>query len=200
MKIETVKISELKSDPNNARVHNNANLEAIAGSLTQFGQRKPIVVSSNNVVIAGNGTLSAAQSLGWTEIELVRIPNDWDSDRIKAFALADNRTAELAQWDHELLASQILELQEIEFDLESVGFDLPDAPTEDDWQLAFDATAGEKKEIQQISFTLHNDQAETIKRALELSKNMGDFGDTGNANANGNALTRICELWIGQNE
>lgn len=128
MKIERLSIEQLKLDSNNARKHDNANLEAIAGSLTQFGQRKPIVISQDNTVVAGNGTLTAAKSLGWTEIDAVRVPADWDADRIKAFALADNRTAELAAWDEQVMASQLLELQEAGFDIEEFGFELQEPP------------------------------------------------------------------------
>jgi ParB family transcriptional regulator, chromosome partitioning protein len=200
MQIEKVAVSALKADPNNARKHDNANLEAIAGSLEQFGQRKPIVVTKDNVVVAGNGTLAAAISIGWKEIELVRIPSDWTSNQIKAFALADNRTAELAEWDHETLGSQLLELKESDFSISSFGFDDVAIPTEDEWESAFDSTAADKKDVQQITFTLHKDQADTINHALDVSKSFGEFGHTGNQNANGNALARICELWLGDNQ
>jgi len=200
MQIEQVKISELKPDPNNARTHDNKNLEAIAGSLTQFGQRKPIVIDQKNIIVAGNGTFMAAKSLGWEEMQAVRVPSDWDKDKIKAFALADNRTAELADWNHDVLATTILELIEMNFDIEAIGFETSELPKDDEWADAFDATASEKKEIQQITFSLHNDQAATIKNALELSKSMGEFGDTGNTNTNGNAIARICELWLGDNQ
>jgi DNA modification methylase len=99
-------------------------LKAIADSLEQFGQRKPIVVWGKTVV-AGNGTLAAARSLGWTDISVVYVPSDWSSDQVKAYALADNRSAELAAWDEQVLASQLLELQEAEFDIELLGFELP---------------------------------------------------------------------------
>lgn len=122
MKVERLEISQLKLDPNNARTHDKANLHAIAGSLTQFGQRKPIVISQDNTVVAGNGTLTAAQTLGWTDIEAVRVPADWNSDRIKAFALADNRTAELADWDSIRLADQLIYLEIAEFDVSTMGF------------------------------------------------------------------------------
>lgn len=128
MNIERLAIGKLHLDQNNARRHDNSNLEAIAGSLTQFGQRKPIVISKDNTVIAGNGTLTAAKSLGWTEIDVVRVPADWDANQIKAFALADNRTAELAAWDEQVMASQLLELQEAGFDIEEFGFTLQAEP------------------------------------------------------------------------
>lgn len=200
MKIEQVAVSLLKADPQNARKHDSANLAAIAGSLEQFGQRKPIVISEDNVVVAGNGTLAAAISIGWKEIEVVRIPKDWTSNQIKAFALADNRTAELAEWDHETLGSQLLELKESDFLISSFGFDDVAIPTEDEWESAFDSTSADKKDVQQITFTLHRDQAQTINHALDVARSFGEFGDTGNQNTNGNALARICELWLGNNQ
>jgi len=130
MKIERIAISKLTPDPNNARTHNQRNLDAIAGSLSEFGQRKPIVITQHNIIAAGNGTVEAAKSLGWTDIEVVRVPADWDADRIKAFALADNRSAELAQWDEQVMASQLLELQQVGFDIEAIGFELTEPPVD----------------------------------------------------------------------
>jgi site-specific DNA-methyltransferase (adenine-specific) len=124
VKVELVKIDALDLDPRNARKHDAKNLKAIADSLEQFGQRKPIVVWGKTVV-AGNGTMAAARTLGWTEIQIVRVPDDWSADQVKAYALADNRSAELAVWDEQVLASQLLELQEAEFDIELLGFELP---------------------------------------------------------------------------
>lgn len=128
MKLETLRLTDLVSDPNNARKHDEKNLEAIKGSLTQFGQRKPIVIGSGNVVIAGNGTLAAAKSLGWDEIDVVRVPDDWSADQAKAFALADNRTAELATWDEQILAAQVLELAEAGFEVAEFGFEAIEPP------------------------------------------------------------------------
>jgi hypothetical protein len=199
MKLETLRIDDLVTDPNNARTHDDKNLDAIKGSLSQFGQRKPIVIQ-DNVVIAGNGTLEAARQLGWKEIEVVRVPDEWTPDQAKAFALADNRTAELAQWNHDVLSSQILELQDVAFPIQELGFEIPELPTDAAWTDVFDATAGDRKEVQQITFTLHTDQAETVKAAIAESKAMGEFGDTGNSNDNGNALARIVEMWMGNNE
>ena len=138
MKIERLALAKLRHDDQNARTHDQANLKAIAGSLEQFGQRKPIVITQDNKVVAGNGTLTAAKLIGWTEIDCVRVPADWSADQIKAYALADNRTAELAQWDEQVMAAQLLDLQEAGFDIEAIGFELiepeqePDSESEDD--------------------------------------------------------------------
>jgi 16S rRNA G966 N2-methylase RsmD len=123
LRIETVEIASLTFDPSNARKHDGKNLEAIAGSLKLFGQRKPIVVTPDNIVVAGNGTLEAAKTLGWSEIVIARTPIGWTWDQIKAFALADNRTAELAEWDDKILADQLLELDANGWALEEFGFE-----------------------------------------------------------------------------
>jgi DNA modification methylase len=138
MKLETRKIADLVQDPNNARMHDKKNLSAIAGSLEMFGQRKPIVVTDAGLVVAGNGTVQAAKSLGWSEIDVVRVPSDWSADQVKAFALADNRTAELAVWDEQVMASQLFELTAADWDVVALGFDVPDPETpelEDDGLL-----------------------------------------------------------------
>ena len=122
MKIETLQIKDLTPDPQNARQHDDKNLKAIQGSLKQFGQRKPIVLTEDGVIVAGNGTVEAAKRLGWLEIQAVRVPGDWTADQVKAFALADNRTAELATWNTEVLSSQLLELEEANFLIEDFGF------------------------------------------------------------------------------
>ena len=102
MNTETVKIKELANDPANVRQHDERNLDAIKASLQRFGQQKPIVVDGKGIVVAGNGTLLAAKSLGWKDIEIVRTELE-GADAI-AYAVADNRTAELAVWDDDALA------------------------------------------------------------------------------------------------
>lgn len=124
LKIEQVPVEKLTFDPSNARKHSDANLAAIAESLKQFGQRKPIVVNAENVIVAGNGTVEAARLLGLTDVDVVRVPKDWSADQVKAFALADNRSAELAEWNLEVLSAQLLELDEAGFDIEALGFEL----------------------------------------------------------------------------
>ncbi len=129
LRVEVVPISALTPDPTNARKHSQKNLDAIAGSLRQFGQRRPLVVYGD-VVIAGNGTMEAAKSLGWTEIAVTRVPRDWSPDQARAYALADNRTAELAEWDSAVLADQLIELDAVGFDLAEFGFAPMEPPTD----------------------------------------------------------------------
>lgn len=198
MQIENLRIADLTPDPENARQHDAKNLKAIQGSLTQFGQRKPIVITEAGVIVAGNGTVEAAKLLGWETIQAVKVPEDWTAAQIKAFAIADNRTAELATWRTEVLSAQLVELQNLDVEIEAFGFE-QEQSSMDDFAEALDGLLKPKGDIEQITFTLHTDQAQLIKEALAVSKGMGDFGDTGNTNANGNAITRIVELWMGSN-
>jgi ParB family chromosome partitioning protein len=105
MQIIKKSIAELSNDPANARKHDDRNIESIVASLRRFGQQKPIVIDMNNIVRAGNGTLEAAKRLGWDSIECVKTSLK-GSDAI-AYAIADNRTAELAEWDPDILAAQL---------------------------------------------------------------------------------------------
>jgi site-specific DNA-methyltransferase (adenine-specific) len=140
LRVESVLISSLSLDPTNARRHDAKNLASIEGSLRLFGQRKPIVVTGSNVVVAGNGTLEAAKALGWSNIDVVRIPVDWSPEQVKAYALADNRTAELAEWDAKVLAEQLVELDAVGWDVAEFGFEPinPIVDLEDDEPLSFD--------------------------------------------------------------
>ena len=122
LKTEVVPIDDLVPDENNARLHSKKNIDAIAKSLQTFGQRKPVVITQENVVVAGNGTLEAARQIGWKGLSVVRVPDDWDNDTIKAYALADNRTAELASWDSEVLLSQLRDLKLEEWNVAELGF------------------------------------------------------------------------------
>ena len=120
MKITKRKVAELLEDENNARSHGTRNLQAIEKSLKEFGQQKPIVITKDNRVIAGNGTLLAATSLGWDEIDVV--VTTLDEVKQSGFAIADNRTAELAAWDDDALAKTLLDLTAKGFDMDSIGF------------------------------------------------------------------------------
>jgi DNA modification methylase len=121
MKLETVGIETLSPDPANVRKHGQRNMDAIKASLRRFGQQKPIVVDAKGIVLAGNGTLAAARELGWREIQIVR--TELTGSQATAFGIADNRSAELAEWD-EKLGDVLASLKAEDFPLEEIGFDL----------------------------------------------------------------------------
>ena len=199
LKIEAVPSKDLLLDPRNARKHSAENLAAISESLKAFGQRKPIVVTSENVVVAGNGTLEAARSLGIEKVDVVRVPNDWSDDQVKAFALADNRTAELAEWNHVELSKQLSDLQVADWAVETLGFEgyevlnvRPDE-VEDPFAMLSDEP---RKDATQMTFTVSLEQAEIIKSVMGQAKHSGRMPDDGeNSNSNGNALYLVMSEW-----
>lgn len=121
MQIETLPIASLHADPANVRKHPDRNRETVKASLARFGQQRPILIDSRNIVRAGNATLAAAAELGWTEIQCVR--TELPSVDATAYAIADNRSAELAIWDTAGLAKQLQSLADEDFDMMAIGFD-----------------------------------------------------------------------------
>jgi ParB-like chromosome segregation protein Spo0J len=120
VKIETVPIDAIHPDPANVRRHPDRNLDAIKASLARFGQQRPIVVDAKGIVRAGNGTLAAAKVLGWDTVQIVR--TGLQGSEATAYAIADNRSAELAEWDDTALAETLRSLQSEDFDLTAAGF------------------------------------------------------------------------------
>lgn len=115
-------MSKLRPDPKNARLHGEVNLAAVKRSLVRFKQRKPVIVRRSTCTItAGNATFTAALELGWKHIAAVWV--DDDDASATGYAIADNRTAELAEWDAATLARLTAELRESEAELlADIGF------------------------------------------------------------------------------
>lgn len=111
-----VPMADIIVDPRNARGHDERNIKSIQGSLRRFGQVQPLVVNrTTRVIAAGNGRYVAAQRLGWTHIAVVYV--DQDAQSHAGYALADNRTAELAEWIETLVLEEIAAIQTHERDL-----------------------------------------------------------------------------------
>ena len=120
MKIKTVPVNSISQDPANLRKHGERNIDAIVASLRKFGQQHPIVIDSKGIILSGNGRYMAAVKLGWHEIEAVE--SDLTGSSATAYAIADNRTAELAEWDTTALAETLRALQSEEFDTDAAGY------------------------------------------------------------------------------
>lgn len=127
-----VDVGELIEDPKNARKHSKRNLGAITASLQQFGAARSIVVDKSGVVRAGNGTLAAAKKAGIKKVRVIQSEGDelvavmradLSDAQAAAYALADNRTSDLSDWNNELLLDSLQELKEVDFNVEEFGFD-----------------------------------------------------------------------------
>jgi len=148
--IESIEVEKLVLDPSNVRKHDQKNLEAIKGSLLKYGQQKPIVVDKKNIVLAGNGTLEAARSLGWKSINIIR--SELVGNDATGYSLADNRTTDLSVWDHEALGKTLQALYEDDYAITDIGFDICDFLLADESLDEKDSKEKEKKYILEIEF------------------------------------------------
>ena len=121
MKIELKPVTSIKPYPNNPRINNDA-VESVAASIREFGFRQPIVVDTDGVIICGHTRYKAALQLGLEKVP-VHVAKDLTPEQIKAYRIADNKTAELAEWNFDLLPIEIGELQACNYDLGLLGFD-----------------------------------------------------------------------------
>ncbi len=121
MKVELIDIGRVIPYARNPRRNEQA-IAKVAASIKEYGFRQPIVVDEEMVIIAGHTRLQAAQQLGLSKVP-VHIATGLTNTQIKAYRLADNRTAQEAEWDEELLGLELGELAEQGFDLDLTGFD-----------------------------------------------------------------------------
>ena len=122
-KYENVKIDKLKPYENNARTHNEKQIEKIAKSIKEFGFINPVIVDKDYGIIAGHGRVLGALELGMTEVPCIFV-EDLTEEQKRAYIIADNKLALDAGWDYDLLKIEIEELNDLDFDVSLTGFDL----------------------------------------------------------------------------
>lgn len=119
--IEMRPLTGLRPSPGNARTHSQRQVEQLAESIRQFGFTNPILLDDDDTIVAGHGRAQAAQSLGIGIVPTIRLSHLTPVQR-RAYALADNKLALNAGWDADLLATELAELGELDFDLPTLGF------------------------------------------------------------------------------
>lgn len=122
--VETTQISTLQPYANNPRTHTKKQIKQIAQSIETFGWTNPVLVDGEGGVIAGHGRLAAAKLLGLEAVPTIRLADMTEAQK-RAYVIADNRLAELAGWDDEILALELKSLSEIDldFEIERIGFE-----------------------------------------------------------------------------
>jgi ParB-like chromosome segregation protein Spo0J len=115
----------LITDKHNARTHSKRQIDQIARSIKRFGFVGAVLIDNANQIIAGHGRVQAAKQLGLDRVPVLRVTHLSAAER-KAYAIADNRLAKLAGWDGEILAIELQELREVDFDIGAIGFELDD--------------------------------------------------------------------------
>jgi DNA modification methylase len=122
MKIEIVNIESIQPYINNPRKLKDSAIDKVAKSIKEFGFRQPIVVDANRIIVVGHTRYRASKKLGLKEVPIT-VADNLTQEQINAYRIADNRTNEEAEWDIDLLKTEIKELELADFNLDLTGFD-----------------------------------------------------------------------------
>lgn len=143
MQIEKVDIDKLRPFEGNPKRHPKEQLDKIVRSFSEFGWTNPFLVTRDNMIIAGHARVEAARKAGIKQVPVIYLP--FDGKKAMAYAVADNKLAELAEWDFTKMADLMTELDDGDFDLELTGFDMSEIEEIMNWtpkeEEPFDAAA-----------------------------------------------------------
>lgn len=197
LNVEQRTVADLIPYAANSRTHSDAQVAQIAASIREFGWTNPILIDGDNTIIAGHGRLLAARKLGMAAVPVI-VLDHLSKAQQRALVIADNQLALNAGWDMEMLENEVRALDDEGYDLAILGLaddDLSRMLAEvGEVELPMLAD-GDREPFQQMTFTLHDEQVEQVKAAMEAAKAMGPF-DSPNENSNGNAIARICETFL----
>lgn len=189
LKIVYKKVDELIPYENNPR-NNDGAVEAVAKSIEEFGFKVPLVIDKDGEIAAGHTRLKAAKELGLEEVPCI-IADDLTPEQVKAFRLADNKVAEFADWDFNLLGLELGEIENIS--MEDFGFD--ELISGDDFGSDFSLPNNDEPMTKIITFTFSSAQYDTVIDALdEVEIYEEDCID--NNNKNGNKLYKLVSQWL----
>ena len=164
MQVVEKKIGEIKPYEKNPRKNDNA-VGAVASSISQFGFKNPIVIDGNNVIICGHTRYKAAQKLGLDVVPCV-VADDLTEEQIKAYRLADNKVAELAEWDIDLLGEELDEIFDI--DMSDFGFVIEEEEPINDENL---------DELQRFEYTLKFGKTTVIMTEEEYNQLLDRYNE-----------------------
>ena len=195
MKVANRNLAELTPYAKNAKKHDSTQIANVAESIKQFGFVQPIVIDRNGVIVIGHCRALAAEKLGMKEVPCVCV-DDLMPEQVNALRIVDNKSNE-SPWDFDILPDELAELDfdgfDFDFGLVTDGEDYSPDEFGDDFALP----DGDKPEICQMTFTLHQRQKELIEYAISIVKD--NVTETfGNTNGNGNALYEVVKQWAEQ--
>lgn len=163
LKIEYLKVKDLKPYEKNTRKHKDLDIDNIAKSIDKYGFNDPIGIWKENIIIEGHGRLEAAKKLGFNKVPCIRLDHLTDEER-REYAIAHNATAELSEWDTDFLAEELAEI-----DLSGFDFD-----------FGIDADAEEETEIvEDESISTEEDEIPEVEEDVEPTTKMGDVWQLG---------------------
>ena len=192
MEITNKRIADIIPYAANAKKHDKRQINNVAESIKQFGFVQPIVIDRDGVIVIGHCRALAAEKLGMKEVPCVCV-DDLTPEQVNALRIVDNKSNE-SPWDFDILPDELAELDfdgfDFDFGLETDGEDY----SPDEFGDEFSLPDGDKPEICQMTFTLHQRQKELIEYAISSVKD--NVTETfGNTNGNGNALYEVVKQW-----
>lgn len=191
LQIENVALSEIKPYEHNAKKHDEKQIGNVAESIYQFGWQQPLVLDKDKVIIIGHCRYLAAKKLKLKTVPC-KIAADLTADEVKKLRALDNKLNE-SEWDLDMLSLDIGGLDFKGFDVDW-GIIKPD-----DFGTEFAIASGDKSVMETMTFTLHHEQAELIRSAMEsVLKNEEAQEAFGNTNRNGNAIYEVVRQWAEQ--
>ena len=197
MDVKNISVKDLIPYEKNTKKHDDVQINNVAESIKQYGFVQPIVIDKNNVVVIGHCRLLAAKKLKMADVPCVCV-EDLTEEQVKALRIVDNKSNE-SDWDFDFLADELADLDLSDFDFD-FGIDTGAEESNyspDEFGEDFTLAEGDRAPIQQMTFTLHDEQAELIKYAMDCVKD--DVQETfGNTNKNGNALYEVVRQWAEQ--
>ena len=190
MDVKLFRLDELKPYENNPRRNDRA-VEAVAKSIEQFGFKVPIVIDADKVIVAGHTRYKAAQKLHLESVPCI-VADDLTPAQIKAFRLADNKTAELATWDFEKLTTELNSLTSELAD--EFSFDLPTQDEAISPVTELSPSTNQKPDYETIKFVFAREHKKIVDEALKAVDD--HIQETfGNPNKTGNALYEVVRQW-----
>lgn len=193
MKIERMKLSDIKPYEHNAKRHPQSQVDQIAASIQEFGNNDPIAVDENGVIIEGHGRYLALQQLGYLEAEVIRLEG-LSEDQKRAYILVHNQLTMNTGFDPEILRREIESIQSIDlatFDLEIPAELTPEPEPEE--------TPSAGPELLSFVLTLSEEQYEDLMQAVEFAKIISPQPHSfGNPNKRNNGIFEVIYQWAEQ--
>jgi hypothetical protein len=171
----------------NSKIHDETNVNLIAGSIKSFGFNNPVLLDGENGIIAGHGRVLAAKKLGMKQIPTIELQGLSETEK-RAYIIADNRLTEKSEWDKDMLGLELADLKALNIDLDSIGFN----------ESEVEELLGAESEFPEIddrdapltkTFTVNYDNAEDYE---EVISKIEQFKEEGEGNNNAKALLRLC--------
>lgn len=186
MKIEKIRIENIKPYKNNAKLHPPSQIEQIKKSILEFGNNDPIAVDERGIIIEGHGRYLALKDLGYKEVEIIRL-NHLTEENKRAYILIHNKLTMNTGFDLDVLNEEMQKIKSIDLEY----FNLDNELAEDEEKIE------DEQDFKQMNFMFNIEQYKLIERVLEETNEI-TFNTFGNKNKNGNKIYEVVKRWAEQ--